>query len=107
MSSSPDHPVTDTSTLRQNIILRARKDFIGITLAGIALFLAAWRLDWTIGWVYVGMSYLGVIANLVVLVSKNPELYAARAQITQEDTKTWDKVITAIYGPLLLIIMAV
>lgn len=107
MSTPLEKTAVDAPAMRQNIILRARKDFIGTTLMAVSLFAAAGRLDWKAGWVYMGMYYLGVAANLVVLVSKNPELYAARAQITQEDTKKWDRVFTGLYGPLLLVLMAV
>jgi protein-S-isoprenylcysteine O-methyltransferase Ste14 len=87
--------------------VRVRKDFIGTTLVGISLFAAAGRLDWAMGWVYMGLNFLGLIVNMIVLVSKNPEVLAARAEITQEDTKKWDRVFTAAYGPMLLIIAAV
>jgi protein-S-isoprenylcysteine O-methyltransferase Ste14 len=97
----------DTSTLKHGIVLRARKDFIGTLVSGIVLFLAAGRLDWTMGWVYLGVYFLGIFLNLVVMTAKNPELYAIRAEITQEDTKEWDKIFTALYGPMLLLIMAV
>ena len=107
MSTLSEKSSNETKTMKQNIILRARKDIIGTTISGIVLFLAAGRLDWAIGWVYIGANYLGLIANFIFMVSKNPEAYAARAQITQEDTKGWDKVFTSLYGPLLLIIMAV
>jgi protein-S-isoprenylcysteine O-methyltransferase Ste14 len=93
--------------MRQKIILRVRKDFIGTSLVGISLFAAAGRLDWPMGWVYMGMNYLGLIVNLIVLVSKNPQVLAARAEITQEGTEKWDKVFTAAYGPMLLIIAGV
>ena len=93
--------------MKKNIIIRARKDIIGILLTSIFLFIGAGRLDWTMGWIYVGMNFLGIFINQLVLISKNPEMYAARAQITREDTEKWDKVITSIFGPLLLILMLV
>jgi protein-S-isoprenylcysteine O-methyltransferase Ste14 len=107
MTTPSDPQGKEAATLKRNIVLRARKDFIGTLLSGIVLFLAAGRLDWTMGWVYVGLYFLGIILNLVVMTAKNPELYAIRSQITQEDTKPWDKVFNALYGPLLLLIMAV
>jgi protein-S-isoprenylcysteine O-methyltransferase Ste14 len=54
-----------------------------------------------------GLYFLGIILNLVVMTAKNPELYAIRSEITQEDTKQWDKVFTSLYGPMLLLLMAV
>ena len=107
MSSSLETPVEDRSTIKQNFMLRVRKDIIGALFVAISLFIAAGRLDWRIGWVYIGMYFLGLIVNWTVMISKNPELYAARAKLTREDTKTWDKVFVSVFGPLLLIIMAV
>jgi protein-S-isoprenylcysteine O-methyltransferase Ste14 len=93
--------------MKKNIILRQRQVFIGTTLFGIFLFLGAGRLDWTMGWVYMGLNYLGLIVNLIVLVSTNPELVAERAQITREGTTKFDRVFAAIYGPWLFVVMAV
>ncbi|MGD8457293.1 MAG: isoprenylcysteine carboxylmethyltransferase family protein [Anaerolineales bacterium] len=107
MATSSETQGKDTSAMKHNIVLRARKDFIGTLVSGIVLFLAAGRLDWTMGWVYLGLYLLGIFLNLVVMTAKNPELYAIRSQITQEDTEPWDKVFHALYGPLLLLIMAV
>ena len=107
MAETTENNAVDKSTLRENIILRFRKDFIGTLLVSIFLLIGAGRLDWPMAWVYIGVNFLGVITNLIVMVRENPALYAARAQITQEDTKTWDRVIAGLYGPLLLVIMAV
>lgn len=107
MSALQETGNKQSPTMRENIILRVRKDFIGTTLVGISLFAAAGRLDWRTGWTYLGVNFLGLFVNLIVLLRVNPEVLAARAEITQEDTKKWDQVFTAIYGPLLLIIMAV
>ena len=93
--------------MRQNITQRVLKDLFGTLVAGIALFLAAGRINWLIGWVYMGANFLGILVNVVVLTSTNPEMYAARAQITKEDTKAWDRAFTAAFGPMLLVIMVV
>jgi protein-S-isoprenylcysteine O-methyltransferase Ste14 len=93
--------------VRQDILQRVSKDFVGTLLVTITLFIAAGRLNWVMGWVYVGLNFLGLVVNVAVLTSRNPEMYAARAQVTREDTKTWDKIFTSVYGPLLLVIMAV
>lgn len=93
--------------MKKNILIRARKDIIGTLLASIFLFIGAGRINWVLGWIYVGMNLLGIFTNLIVLIPKNPEMYASRAQVTREDTEKWDKVITSIFGPLLLILMLV
>jgi protein-S-isoprenylcysteine O-methyltransferase Ste14 len=96
-----------TPEMKKNIIIRQRQVFIGTTLFGIFLFLGAGRLDWTWGWVYMGLYYLGLLINVTVLVPKNPELVAERAQITREDTAKFDRIFAAIYGPWLFVVMAV
>ncbi|MBI9044000.1 MAG: isoprenylcysteine carboxylmethyltransferase family protein [Anaerolineaceae bacterium] len=87
--------------------IRIRKEFMGTLLVGVSLFLGAGRLNWVMAWVYMGLNFLGVFANAYVLMRYNPEVLAARAKTTQEDTKRWDKVFTSLYGPLLLITMAI
>ncbi len=42
-----------------------------------------------------------------VLIKHNPELMAKRGEITQEDTKDWDKIFNAVFGPLILVLMIV
>ncbi len=98
---------SNKTTQKENILIRIRKDFIGTLLVSIVLVAAAGRLDWTPGWVYIGLNFLGLIVNWIVLAVKNPEVFAVRAEITKEDTKPWDKIFTSLYGPLLLAIMAV
>lgn len=104
--STPEENST-SSTQRENILIRIRKDFIGTLFISLALMLAAGRLNWTMGWLYIGLNFLGLLVNWGVLAVKNPAVFASRADITKEDSKTWDKVFTSIYGPLLLVIMAV
>lgn len=107
MSNSSEKDLAETNLLKKNILVRIQKDLIGTLTVSIVLFIAAGRLDWTMGWIYVGLNFLGLIVNWSVLAAKNPEVFAARANITTEDTKSWDKAFTTLFGPLLLIIMAV
>ena len=39
------------------------------------------------GWIYLGLNFFGLNINLIIVVSKNPEVVAARAQPSKEDTK--------------------
>jgi protein-S-isoprenylcysteine O-methyltransferase Ste14 len=77
-----------------------------VILAAI-LFMAAGRLDWVMGWIYVAM-YAGVIFFAVLVVPLDPELIAERTQI-KEGVKEWDKRITVIGSvlyPLAILIVA-
>ncbi len=105
MSASTVNPKSPTQ--KDNILTRVRKDLIGTLLISIVLLLAAGRPNWRMGWVYIGLNFIGLIVNWIILISKNPEVLAARAQITQEDSKPWDRLFTAFYGPMLLIIMII
>ena len=105
MSASTVNPKSPTQ--KDNILTRVRKDLIGTLLISIVLLLAAGRPNWRMGWVYIGLNFIGLIVNWIILISKNPEVLAARAQITQEDSKSWDRLFTAFYGPMLLIIMLI
>jgi protein-S-isoprenylcysteine O-methyltransferase Ste14 len=107
MATTSENPTRITPEMKKSILTRQRQVFIGTTLFGIFLFLGAGTLDWTMGWVYMGLNYLGLIINVIVLVSKNPELVAERATITREGTTKFDRIFAAIYGPWLFVIMAV
>jgi protein-S-isoprenylcysteine O-methyltransferase Ste14 len=107
MNLSTDTTETNLKTQRENIRIRIRKDLVGTLFVSAALLAGAGRLDWSIAWIYIALNFLGLVVNWVVLAAKNPQIFAARADITKEDTKSWDKTFTALYGPMLLLIMAV
>jgi protein-S-isoprenylcysteine O-methyltransferase Ste14 len=66
------------------------------------LFASAGRLDWVMGWVYLGVILVFDVATALALLPKSPELLAERANI-QEGTKGWDQVLVrlaAVYLPM-------
>ena len=67
----------------------------GLFLGG-TLFLAAWRLDWPMAWVYTGISVLD--AFLVLLVA-SPDLMRERIR-PGPGVKPWDRVLARLTGPL-------
>jgi protein-S-isoprenylcysteine O-methyltransferase Ste14 len=93
--------------MKKAMIQRGLQVFIGTLLIGVVLFLAAGRLDWTMGWVYLGVNMVGLLINMIVMGTKNPEVIAARAKSMKEGTKKWDKVFAAVYGPMPFITVAV
>jgi len=107
MSSSPERQERDSVALRKAIIQRGLQVLIGTLLMGLFLFLAAGRLDWVMGWAYIGLNFFGLIPNIIIVALKNPEVIAARAKPPQEDTKGWDKVFISITAPMPFVIMAV
>jgi protein-S-isoprenylcysteine O-methyltransferase Ste14 len=75
------------------VLKRLIQVILVILFQAAILFIAAGRLDWTMAWAYVGV-YLAIMAiNALVLLRKNPELIAERAQ-TKENTKGWDKALS-------------
>jgi protein-S-isoprenylcysteine O-methyltransferase Ste14 len=65
--------------------------FAKLAMAAL-LFIPANRLDWGMGWAYVGIFLAFDLATLVVSLRTHPGLLAERADL-QEGTKPWDRVI--------------
>jgi protein-S-isoprenylcysteine O-methyltransferase Ste14 len=83
---------------------------IFVLLLPAVLFIAAGRLNWVMGWVYVGLAIASTAASRIIVMFKNPELIAERAQYREgEGVKDWDRVLVALvalYGPLATLIVA-
>jgi protein-S-isoprenylcysteine O-methyltransferase Ste14 len=76
-----------------------------IVLGGFVLVLAR-RLDWTLGWIYVGIFAATLVINLACLLRWNPVLIRRRARLGK-DTKTWDKVWLVLFAPVVMAIFVV
>jgi protein-S-isoprenylcysteine O-methyltransferase Ste14 len=79
-----------------------------VLIQAVALFGAAWRLDWVEGWAYLGLYLAFIALNAVLMLSKpgSVELIKERSQI-KENAKGWDKVIgllIGLFGPGMLIV---
>lgn len=78
-----------------------------VAILAAILFLSAGRLDWVMGWVYVGMYACVTVAG-VLLVPLDPELVEERTQI-KEGVKEWDRRLTVIGSllyPLAILVVA-
>lgn len=75
-----------------------------------ALFAVAGRLDWPMGWVYVGMLIASILVSRGVALIKSPDLLAERARFGEaEGAKAWDRLLmqaVGMYGPLLILVVA-
>jgi protein-S-isoprenylcysteine O-methyltransferase Ste14 len=81
---------------------------IGTVIYGAILFLAAGRLNWIEGWVYLALNILTQLISAFVLTSKNPDLLAERSSVGK-GTKTWDQFLSlavALIAPLLIMVTA-
>ncbi|MGA9348861.1 MAG: isoprenylcysteine carboxylmethyltransferase family protein [Anaerolineae bacterium] len=79
-------------------------------LLPMVLFIAAGRLNWVWGWVYVGVAVSFTLISRIIVIRTNPDLIAERAQsLDREDVKGWDRLIVfllILVGPLAWMIVA-
>ena len=99
--SSAPAPSLDRSGVKRIVQVLAT----GILL-GVVLFVSAGRLDWPMAWVYVGLYFVGILVNGIVLGRRSPELINERGRGLR-GTKSWDKVWVAISAPLPLIMLVI
>jgi protein-S-isoprenylcysteine O-methyltransferase Ste14 len=76
------------------------KSFLGISFFFIFLFLAAGRIDYWQGWLYYGVSMLGLAINF--FTSKNADLIQERDK-PGADVQNWDKKILGLLALLTVI----
>jgi protein-S-isoprenylcysteine O-methyltransferase Ste14 len=85
---------------------------VGLAVAATAfvfaalLFLPAGRLDWALGWTYVGIMVVYTTITWACLLRWNPELIAPRMRFGKW-TKTWDKVWAVLSAPVLIAVYVV
>lgn len=73
--------------------------FLGVF--GALLFIPAGRWDWPAGWSYLGLVTISTIINYAYIRRKNPELIEHRMRFGK-GTVTWDKVLMALFAPVLV-----
>jgi protein-S-isoprenylcysteine O-methyltransferase Ste14 len=74
-------------------------------LAGY-VFVTARRLDWTLGWIYLGMVAVALAVNLACLLQWNSVLIERRMRIGKW-AKTWDKVWAVLFTLAVIAIIVV
>ncbi len=75
---------------------------------GAILFLTAGRINWVVGWVYLGMNALTQALSAAILIPRRPDMLAERSKV-REGTKPWDHVLTpaiTLFGTLAVLIVA-
>ena len=110
MNTSVDQPKTAFEIIKA-IGWKAWLRFAAFTLLfPMILFIAAGRLDWVWGWVYVGIVVSFTFVSRIIVIRTNPDLIAERAQfLEREDVKGWDRLILfflLLIGPLAMMIVA-
>jgi protein-S-isoprenylcysteine O-methyltransferase Ste14 len=84
------NPETNAHTTASGVRKRFAQITVGILIQVAILVLASGRLDWLAAWIYVSVYLAVVVINGTLLLRKNPELAAERAEMKQ-DAKGWDK----------------
>ena len=77
-----------------------------LMLMAAILFPTSGRADWGRAWVLLGALFICVVVNLVVLVTRNPELLAVRLQL-ERGARQWDKILSALLASLLVAALVV
>jgi protein-S-isoprenylcysteine O-methyltransferase Ste14 len=77
------------------ILKRLIQIVLSIIIQATLLFATSGRLDWSMAWVYIGVSVGFVMINTAILLPRDPDLIAERAQM-KENAKTWDKVLATL-----------
>jgi len=79
-------------------------------MSPVALFVAAGRLNWVMGWVCTGVSLGSAVVSRVIAARRNPELLAERGRALEAaDVQGWDRlllVLVGLVGPLATSIVA-
>jgi protein-S-isoprenylcysteine O-methyltransferase Ste14 len=92
----------------QGIARWAGQMIAALGIFGAILFLAAGRLDWLAGWVYLGMNALTQVLSAAVLIPRQSGMLAERSQV-REGTKGWDRFLApaiALVGALAVLVTA-
>lgn len=85
---------------------------VSVLIQPLILFAAAGRLDWGMGWTYIGVAITFAVVSRFLVMRKHPDLLTERSRFRDkklEGVKVWDRTIVAviaIFGPFVAIIVA-
>jgi protein-S-isoprenylcysteine O-methyltransferase Ste14 len=84
-------------SVRDAAIRRRAVQVLGMfAVQGLILFLAAGRLDWFWGWLYVGLYLAGIAVTGALMFRYSPETIAERADTG--GVRGWDRVVGGLFG---------
>lgn len=86
-------PIISTNTkteMTRGIMRWAGQMIAALVIFGALLFIAAGKLNWTEGWVYLGMNALTQALSAIILIPIRPDMLAERSKV-REGTKGWDR----------------
>lgn len=112
MSTEPNANDSDAGPISdQNLVAKATiiRFILFFLIVPSALFLTAGRVDWIMGWLYVGLVIVFTTVGRFLALSKHPDLLVERARsLGKEDAKPWDKRIVlqiAMVGPIAMLVV--
>lgn len=85
----------DRSSITAGVLRWILVNIIFLLTLGLSLFFSAGKMDWRLGWIYLGLIVAVQIATTLILLSMNPTLLEERAWM-QKGSKLWDKVIVSL-----------
>ncbi len=103
MADVPTHSESTTSVPIALVVLYVMATML---LFAAMLFVPAGRLDWILGWTYLGVFVAFILISWACLWRWNRELIARRMQFGP-GTKNWDKVWSVLYAPVMIAIYIV
>jgi protein-S-isoprenylcysteine O-methyltransferase Ste14 len=97
MNAKSENPsAANRSDTTAGVLKRGGTVVAFLVLIAAVLFLSAGRIDWTWGWVYLGISLLFMAVNAAIILRINPEIAEERTR--SGETKKWDKVVGGLWG---------
>lgn len=85
----------EKSEVTSGIRKRMLQVILTIAVSAAILLISSGRLDWVMAWVYIGVGLGIVTANALIIIPRNPEMIAERAQV-KEGTKEWDRLLASL-----------
>lgn len=93
----------DRSAITAGVLKWMLVNLVFLLALVFSLFLAAGRMDWGLGWMYLGVIAAGQTATTLILLPTNPTLLGERAWM-QKGSKSWDKVIVSLGDAVWIVI---
>lgn len=93
----------DSQEVKRGVVRRVVQVALLVVFQALVLFLAAGRLDWVWGWVYIGVYLVVAPINALFLLRFSPETIADRAEA--RGMRDWDKVVGGLFGVMYFIVL--
>ncbi len=97
MNTKSETPQTmERTSVIKGVAARFSQIVVGFVVLVLILFLPSGRLDWTWGWIFLGIYLVSVSINSTFLMRTNPEMVAERGR--PAEMRGWDKVISGLWS---------